>query len=473
MKIVIFGLGKFFENRKSKIPGELEVVCYLDNNHSLQGTLLDEIPVYAPEQIVEIEYDQIILMSAKAYEMREQLLNLGAAEEKIVLWNDFYGKYFQEQVKVYMLPGCPMQDKRSIMIVHPGLNYDGATMVIVYALQALMEKGHSVILVAADGNPVFIHEMTKLKVPIVIAPGILTVSYHELKENEQLKKFDMVLVNSNPMMRFASEISRIKPTVWWVHTPKYMQNRNVKEMPQYVQTDKLSHIHICAVSKVAADGLNYYVPNIVKDIIPYGIPDKAQSKQYKDGTGKKRLVFAIIGAIWELKGQYLFVQALQRLAPQYEDQYEAWIIGRPIETEYYEKFLSESQKIKNVKILGELNREALEEIYQEIDVVVCPSIEDSLPVVMTEAMMYRKVCIASDATGTRDYIEENKNGFICKAGDVDSLTEKIEFILKHKDQISMIGKNARKTYEKFFSMERFVENLEQEIDKTIRFWTAD
>ena len=94
--------------------------------------------------------------------------------------------------------------------------------------------------------------------------------------------------------------------------------------------------------------------------------------------------------------------------------------------------------------------------------------EETMSIVTTEGMMYGKLCIVSDRTGMADYIKEGENGFICKVGDVVNLYEKIRYIIHNREKLLEIGKRARKTYEEYFTMDRFEENLNRCVLETIK-----
>ena len=143
------------------------------------------------------------------------------------------------------------------------------------------------------------------------------------------------------------------------------------------------------------------------------------------------------------------------------------MIGGIGEDEYCNMIRKIAKESDQVKIKGKLTREEIDRAYQQIDVVVCPSREDPLPIVMTEGMMYGKVCIASDATGTADFIEDGDNGLLCTAGDVESLASKMQWVIDHPERLVDMRKNARKTYEKYFTMEKFAQRLDTVITETI------
>ena len=112
-------------------------------------------------------------------------------------------------------------------------------------------------------------------------------------------------------------------------------------------------------------------------------------------------------------------------------------------------------------IMGERTRDALEEIYPQIDVVVVPSSQEAMSLVTTEAMMYGKVCILSDIAGMADYVEDGKNGFIFRSDDVNSLVKHMAYCIENREKLRVLGGNARKTYSQYFSMKAFGDRLEQ------------
>ena len=61
MRIVLFGMGQIYKEKKQFISATDKIVGFLDNNQSLWGKTIEGIKVYQPEKIHEISFDQIIL----------------------------------------------------------------------------------------------------------------------------------------------------------------------------------------------------------------------------------------------------------------------------------------------------------------------------------------------------------------------------------------------------------------------------
>jgi hypothetical protein len=89
VKIVIFGVGRCYQERKHKIPADYEIVAFLDNNPALQGQNMDGRPIIEPEKILQISFDKILLMSASEEAMKGQLIELGVDKKDIWYWERF------------------------------------------------------------------------------------------------------------------------------------------------------------------------------------------------------------------------------------------------------------------------------------------------------------------------------------------------------------------------------------------------
>ena len=59
-----------------------------------------------------------------------------------------------------------------------------------------------------------------------------------------------------------------------------------------------------------------------------------------------------------------------------------------------------------------------------------------------------------------DFIKDKENGFIFNINYVQELKEKMQWCMDHIDEISIIGMNARKTYEEYFTINSFEKQLE-------------
>ena len=103
--------------------------------------------------------------------------------------------------------------------------------------------------------------------------------------------------------------------------------------------------------------------------------------------------------------------------------------------------------------------EELQKYYSETDVIVSASRDDPMPIVITQGLMFSKVCVCSSAIGHAKLIENEKDGLIFSNESAEDLSEKMAWILRNPAQLNPLGKAGRAIYEKYFHMTSFVDNV--------------
>lgn len=83
-RIIVFGTGSSAASFLANLDDAVQTVACLDNNSEKQGTIWNGIPVLAPEQVVALDYDYVVIASQFLEPIRDQLLGLGVRPEKIL-----------------------------------------------------------------------------------------------------------------------------------------------------------------------------------------------------------------------------------------------------------------------------------------------------------------------------------------------------------------------------------------------------
>ncbi len=467
MKVLIFGTGKYYNNRRKvfyEINANDSIIGFIDNRAD-EIKEYDGMQVYDPEIISTIEFDAVILMSSAYREMRDQLLGLNVPKDKIYYWEEYlslksHGKLWVRTKNIII------NGKKKILLLTADLGYHGGSMALVYAAKCLMMRGYAVTVAAPSADESFINEILDDGINVIIA---LSIPYIGNSDLFWISQFDIVIVNVFPMIQCACEINKIKPVLWWIHEASARYSSVYEDVryrfPSYDNEQLMRRIEICAVSEIAKRNFERYYPKTIRKILSYGIPDEVSRGDQNRGR-YHGFVFAIIGAVIQLKAQDIFLQAIQLLSKQSRMNVEFWIIGNYGNDTYGLSVQKLAESLPEVKMLGLLTRKRMRHIFPQIDVVVCPSLEDSMPIVVTEGMMYGKACIVSDEVGQAQFIIDGENGFVCKAGDAKSLASKMKQILEDKDRLEQIGRNGRQIYEEIFAMEAFGERLENALAET-------
>ncbi len=119
-----------------------------------------------------------------------------------------------------------------------------------------------------------------------------------------------------------------------------------------------------------------------------------------------------------------------------------------------------------VKFYGALPNAEILKAMREHDIFLFTSDRnEGWGAVANEAMANGCVLVASDAIGSSPYlINDGKNGFLFKSEDVDSLTEKVEILLKNQELMHRMQDEARNTMLELWSPKKAASALLQLID---------
>lgn len=458
MRIVIFGIGEIYKKNKKNIAEGDTVVAFIDNNEKVQGKDLEGSRIYSPLHIHKINYDKILIMSNYALEMKKQLLKLGCQEDKILHYTEYISRQKKGKIEVYF--AYKEKNVCNYLIITTSLGYHGGSIVAAYAALELQSRGHRVVIAAPEGNMQFINEFRNKGITFFIYPNLCFAKWDELFWVEDFQK---IIVNTYPMMLCALEIGKYRNVLMWLHESEiayssleFWKNRILKDMLS-------SKLYFYAVSDVARKNFIANVAECEIKLLPYGIPDLSENIKKQR---KNKLTFALVGTIDPIKQQLLYLEAIKMLNIVYQKENEFLIIGEiGGNKKYAEKVKKEINTFESgsVEYVGGLGRKDMERAYSQIDVLVIASAQETMSLVATEAMMYGKPCIICDVAGMSMFVKHGKNGLICRTNDAESLAEQMEYCIINRERLYMIGEEARKTYNKYFTMEILGNSLENEM----------
>ena len=158
------------------------------------------------------------------------------------------------------------------------------------------------------------------------------------------------------------------------------------------------------------------------------------------------LVFGYIGGISPIEGLDLLLKVFFKLNKE-GFRNKLIIYGDGVFLPELEH-LKESLKIKNVIFKGKIANEDVFLAYDEIDVIVNPRrnliINNTItPLKPLEAMAYGKIVLGSNVNGLKELIKEGVNGYLFEADSLDSLYEKIVYLINSpSEDLQKIRENA-------------------------------
>jgi glycosyltransferase involved in cell wall biosynthesis len=137
-----------------------------------------------------------------------------------------------------------------------------------------------------------------------------------------------------------------------------------------------------------------------------------------------------------------FVEALKS-----EQELRLILLGSGSQEDVIKTIFDEAELGDRVFFGGVIDQKELPGYFQASDLYISASYSDGSSVSLMEALACGIPVLVSDIPGNREWIEQDKNGWMFKTGDSESLAQWILSIYKNMDKISQIRLEARKTAE--------------------------
>jgi glycosyltransferase involved in cell wall biosynthesis len=225
---------------------------------------------------------------------------------------------------------------------------------------------------------------------------------------------------------------------------------------------------IIAISNNVKDFLiNFFHVDSSKIEVIYNGIDFEKFLSLQKNDDKWQPVFGVIARLEKNKGHIYLLDALKRLKD--EGKYPQFIfIGDGKERTEIECFLRK-YKLNNVEMLG--LRENIEDIMKKIDVFVSPSLSEGLGISLIEALVAKKLVIASNIGGIKELIKKDQTGILVEPTNIDDLYSSINWVLENKEKaislrnlsFSWINKNKH-----LFDIKNVSEKYSQIFDELIK-----
>ena len=197
----------------------------------------------------------------------------------------------------------------------------------------------------------------------------------------------------------------------------------------------------------------YPVGDAVHKVIPNGISTENYRylRSNSAGEGKPwKLLF--VGQLIELKGVDRLLQAISLLSQNVELQL---VFHVDTLRDRLEQLARELGLQNRVSFLGAQSPEELRVLYQRSDLFVLPSFAESLPSVITEAMLCGTPVVATDVGGIRDQLKGY--GMVVPPQDAKALARAIGDVLSHYDEFKERGEAMSRYATQRFSIPSMVE----------------
>ncbi len=342
-----------------------------------------------------------------------------------------------------------------VVLISHELSSTGAPLMLLAAAKAILQDGGQVrVLSYLDGN--LKDKFQHLGIEVFVHP--------EFRDNKNLlNEFagDCDFAVANTVVTYPV-ISLLKgpQILWWIHEGKVIDDdyiarfRKKKFRPDLEETLRLAQ-KVAVVSDYAKQVVAKYNSKVQ-------ILNLAEDDWFGDCLETKKVgnivQIAMIGAVCPIKGQDVALQAISSLSDEYQKQISLVIAGKN-DNDYAYGLREKYKHLSNVQWYGALPFEKLKGFYEEQDVILVASRDESFSLVVLEACMAAKPLIVSSNVGAKFLVENAKNGFVFDSENAKNLQEVLIKLIENRQKLNLMGQESRKMYLKYGSIDSFRKNF--------------
>ncbi len=181
-------------------------------------------------------------------------------------------------------------------------------------------------------------------------------------------------------------------------------------------------------------------------------------------------VIMLAGNISHAQGISDIVKAIEHLR-EYPEIY--WVfVGGGAEQQWLKDYVASNSLENNVFVVGRYPFEYMSAFYAQANVMLLtlthttyPHLNATIPARLQSYMSAGKPIVGMAGDGVKTLINDNNCGLMANAGDYKSLANNILWLRDNPSQLEEMGKNARSTYEKQYTLKHCFDNLEAIISK--------
>ena len=200
----------------------------------------------------------------------------------------------------------------------------------------------------------------------------------------------------------------------------------------------------------------YQVPASKIEVV-YNAVELTEVKACDETYGQPMLI--TIGRLVSWKGIDELISLVPALAKRYHD-FRLVVVGEGPERDRLGQHCREIHAEPYVIFTGRLNHEKTLSLLKRANIFILNSRYEGLPHTVIEAMACRCPVVATGLEGTKEVVEDGRNGITVEPGNTQQLAEKLIFLLENEPTRQKMIAEAYKTVTGKFTWEKTLDQLE-------------
>jgi glycosyltransferase involved in cell wall biosynthesis len=196
-------------------------------------------------------------------------------------------------------------------------------------------------------------------------------------------------------------------------------------------------------------------------------PDSDRGARMREEIGLEpdALVIGSVGRLTDQKNPIDFVRLGIELAPRFDRLRLLYVGDGPLRFDV-EAMARERGIADRLKITGV--RREVPDLLRAMDLFVLTSLWEGLPRVVLQALATGVPVLAYDTAGTKEVVQDGRNGHLVAPGDLGALARHCADLLGDENRRRTMGEHAREELEEDFSESGMILRLEQLYDELVQ-----
>ena len=190
-------------------------------------------------------------------------------------------------------------------------------------------------------------------------------------------------------------------------------------------------------------------------VIINGVPGLAQPRQQAAAGAVRRILY--IGRLSSLKGVPDLVQALGRLGGERAGL--ALTLAGDGDIAGYQATARELGIEDTVHFAGWCNQQRIHELLRQADILVLPSYDEVMPLVILEALAHGVAVVCTPVGEIPSVLTDGVNARFVAPGDIEQLCAVLRELSQRPELLRALQRNGQALYHQQFSIARFFENV--------------
>lgn len=199
------------------------------------------------------------------------------------------------------------------------------------------------------------------------------------------------------------------------------------------------------------------VPSSKVEIVFNGVPAPTAARRLVKENAVRRLLF--VGNLSERKGVTDLLKALS--SPSFEDLTLELVLAGDGDIRGYQDKANALGLEKKVRFTGWVGQGEVAELMAQADVLVLPSYDEGLPLVILEALGNGVAVVCTPVGEIPSVLQHGVTACFVEPGDVNGLAAALQGLLRRPELIQTLEENGKALYEQKFSLSRFFFNIAQ------------